>query len=152
METRLANLLVKGEHFIMECPEEKFTHKISDTKWSKKEILGHLVDSGINNLQRFTEIQFESKPYVVRKYNQDELVKANNYQAAEVRELLNLWLAINARIRRVMGLQTEKTLAYRIKIEDRSFDLKFLMEDYIVHLEHHLNQIMDPDYPVKASY
>lgn len=27
-------------------------------KWSKQEILGHLIDSAINNLKRFTEIQF----------------------------------------------------------------------------------------------
>jgi|TARA_R110000737_G_scaffold264685_1_gene272514 hypothetical protein len=60
-------------------------------KWSKKEILGHLIDSGINNLQRFTEIQFSDRPYVIRKYNQNELVIVNDYQNAEIKEILDFW-------------------------------------------------------------
>ena len=75
-----------------------FDLKISNDKWSKKEILGHLIDSGINNLQRFTEIQFENKPYKIRKYNQDELVKANEYQNSETEEIADFWLSINNRI------------------------------------------------------
>ena len=46
-------------------------------KWSKKEILGHLIDSAINNIQRFTEIQNSEKPYVIKTYNSDALVNAN---------------------------------------------------------------------------
>ena len=38
-----------------------FEVKIDTNKWSKKEILGHLIDSAINNLQRFTEIQYSEK-------------------------------------------------------------------------------------------
>ena len=54
-------------------------HKRASEKWSQKEMLGHLIDSGINNLQRFTEVQFETKSYRIRDYNQNELPKANNY-------------------------------------------------------------------------
>ncbi len=76
------------EFFIEEISD--FENKIADMKWSKKEILGHLIDSGINNLQRFTEIQFLEKPYKIRPYNQDELVKANNYQNKNSQELFEL--------------------------------------------------------------
>ena len=38
-------------------------------KWSKKEILVHLVDSAIHNLVRFTEINYVEKPYQHRPYS-----------------------------------------------------------------------------------
>ena len=143
IKSGLEALLIKEERYIIECSENSLSHKPSPAKWSKKEILGHLIDSGINNLQRFTEIQFENKPFPIRRYNQNQLVIANDYQHADVRHLLSLWLAINHRIMHIMDLQTSTTLAYEITLPDgSSSDLKFLMEDYVTHLEHHLDQIM----------
>ena len=143
IKSKFEALVTKGERYIMDCSENSLSHKPSPAKWSKKEILGHLIDSGINNLQRFTEIQFENKPFPIRRYNQNQLVIANDYQHADARHLLSFWLAINHRIMHVMDLQTPNTLAYEITLPDgSSSDLKFLMEDYVAHLEHHLDQIM----------
>ncbi len=141
--TKLERLLKETQDFLLTCAPEKLNAKPSENKWSKKEILGHLVDSAINNLQRFTEIQYETKPYRVRKYNQDALVKANHYQNADVQEILTFWLAINKRILLIMHGQTEETLHYEILLDqEKKSDLRFLMEDYVHHMEHHLQQIM----------
>ncbi|WP_298475394.1 DinB family protein [uncultured Maribacter sp.] len=141
--TKLEQLLKRGLEYFSQIPESEMSKKVSIEKWSKKEILGHLIDSGINNLQRFTEIQFEEKPYVLRNYKQNELVKVNDYQNANTKEIINFWMSINNRIKSVIELQTEKTLNYKIELEKgRISDLKFLMEDYVDHMEHHLNQIM----------
>lgn len=119
-----------------------FDRKISGTKWSKKEILGHLIDSAINNLQRFTEIQYLEKPYSIRPYNPDELVKANRYQEKDSPDLLLLWAQLNRQIAFVMLNQAEDTLAYPLLLPDnQQRDLRFLMTDYVVHLEHHLKAI-----------
>lgn len=140
---RLEQLVRTGMDYFSRSAESEMAHKHSPGKWSKKEILGHLIDSGINNLQRFTEIQYESKPYKIRKYKQEELVKANNYQGAELDELTGLWAALNHRILKIMGNQTELTLNYAIELPDgSSSDLKFLMVDYVDHLEYHLKQII----------
>lgn len=45
--------------------KEELLSKPAPGKWSKLEILGHLIDSAINNLKRFTEIQFLPQPYKV---------------------------------------------------------------------------------------
>ena len=37
----------------------------------------------MNNLKRITEIQYHEKPYKIIPYNQDALVKANNYQITD---------------------------------------------------------------------
>lgn len=116
--------------------------KPSETLWSKKEILGHIIDSAINNLQRFTEIQYAEKPYTIRPYNQDELVKANDYQNKDNRDLLNLLIALNKHIIHLVSNQTKETLNYQVILPNQTVtSLKFIIEDYFEHFYHHLNQI-----------
>ena len=142
-KNKLEELLKRGLEYFAKSSEPELSRKASPEKWSKKEILGHLIDSGINNLQRFTEIQFESKPYRIRKYNQDELVKANNYQDSETKEIIAFWSSINNRILYLIKTQTDTTLNYKIELEEGNIsDLRFLMTDYVEHLEYHLKQIM----------
>ncbi|MFH6962893.1 DinB family protein [Flavobacterium plurextorum] len=122
--------------------EDEILEARNPGKWSKKEILGHLTDSGIHNLVRFTEINYLEKPYHHRPYNQIDLVKLNQYQTMDIQELTQLWLSINKQILRIMKTVNEKALAYKIILSDHSeIDLKFLMTDYVEHLEHHINQI-----------
>ncbi|MEQ6124358.1 DinB family protein [Pseudotenacibaculum sp. MALMAid0570] len=140
---KLEQLLKKGLEYLTQSSELELSRKESVSKWSKKEILGHLIDSGINNLQRFTEIQFENKPYPIRQYNQNALVKANDYQNADIKEISEFWNSINLRILYLIKKQTEKTLNYKVQLEkDKFCDLRFLMVDYVDHIEHHLKQIM----------
>ncbi|KQB42372.1 DinB family protein [Flavobacterium aquidurense] len=111
-------------------------------KWSKKEILGHLTDSALHNLVRFTEINYLEKPYQHRPYNQIDLVNLNQYQEMDIQELTQLWFLLNKQIVKLMKSVDEKVLDYKIVLSDESvIDLKFLMTDYIEHLEHHINQI-----------
>lgn len=140
---KLGELIELGRNYLSVASETELNLKTNPKKWSKKEILGHLIDSGINNLQRFTEIQFVEKPYLIRKYDQDELVKANDYQNSETNEITDIWCALNNRIIYVMRKQTGTSLDYTIELDDdKVSDLRFLMVDYVDHLEYHLNQIM----------
>ena len=54
--------------------EEKASTKPKPDKWSRKEILGHLVDSAANNHQRFVRAQY-SKDTNFLPYEQKEWVK-----------------------------------------------------------------------------
>ncbi len=141
---KLEHLLSTASNYFRKTEEDILTYKSAEASWSKKEILGHLIDSGINNLQRFTEIQFSDKPFKMHSYNQNELVKANRYNAATTEEILNFWLALNERVKAIMEAQTEETLAYKILLYDgkETTDLRFLMTDYVEHMEHHLNKIL----------
>jgi len=111
-------------------------------KWSKKEVLGHLIDSAINNIQRFTEIQTAEKPYFIKSYNADALVNANNYQNKDINELFALWVCLNKQIKFIIDNQTAYTLGYSVILPNgETKNLKFLINDYADHLEHHLDQI-----------
>lgn len=111
-------------------------------KWSKKEIIGHLIDSAVHNLVRFTEINYLEKPYRHRPYNQIDLVNLNQYQTMDIKDLTQLWFSINSQIIRIMKSVDEKALDYKIILSDESMiDLRFLMTDYVDHLEHHIKQL-----------
>ena len=56
---------------LKQISSEELLKRPATGKWSKQEILGHLVDSAINNLKRFTEIQFLPQPYTVISYKQN---------------------------------------------------------------------------------
>jgi hypothetical protein len=136
---KLEHLLKRGLEYLARSSELEMARKESPKKWSKKEILGHLIDSGIKNLQRFTEIQFKNKPYRIKKYNQDELVKVNDYQNSDTREIIKFWELINKRMLYIIKKQSKKTLNYKIELEKDNFsDLRFLINDYVDHLEHHI--------------
>src|SRR5438552_11710937 len=63
-------------------------------KWSKKEILGHLLDSAANNHQRFVRLQLQS--YVeLPGYEQDGWVRVQAYQGLPWNEIIDLWQSYN---------------------------------------------------------
>jgi hypothetical protein len=138
----ISNLVEDTRNLMLKMSIAELRFKPSKDKWSKLEILGHLIDSAINNLQRFTEIPFAPRPYHLRSYNQDQLVTANDYQHADPTELLHLWQAINRRIIRVVDALAPQMSTYQIIREEEQIDLKFLIEDYLNHMRHHLAQIV----------
>ena len=147
MENEIAQLheiMLKIKSYLFGLSEDQLRQKPAPGKWSKIEILGHLVDSGINNLQRFTEAQFMPEPYPFSNYQQDDLVAANRYQQAELSEVFGIYQAINKRIIEIMGAMTPETLAILLHNEsdDQTAELGFIMTDYVAHMEHHLKQIL----------
>ena len=103
--SKLENVLTSAESYLSTCSTAELARRPAPNKWSKKEILGHLIDSAVNNLQRFTEVQFQPKPYHLRGYNQEELVKANDYQNSDIKEILGLFLQLNHRILKILAKQ-----------------------------------------------
>ena len=111
-------------------------------KWSPQEILGHLIDSAVNNLRRFTEIQFLPQPFTVVGYNQDQLVIVNNYQQLLPEHLVSLWQQLNRQIVYVVeNIPTEKLSIPIIIPPAKNETLEWLIVDYVRHMDHHLRQI-----------
>src|SRR3954468_23205447 len=76
--------------------EAELSFKPNAARWSKKEILGHLIDSAQNNLRRFIVSQYEQKPSII--YSQNDWVRINNYQNMDTRLLVELWFLQNQQI------------------------------------------------------
>jgi hypothetical protein len=121
-------------------PVDKMVFKPSPTKWSKKEILGHLVDSAQNNIRRFVIAQYDDTPHIV--YNQDQWVAISNYQQYDLPDLVRLWYLLNKHICHILE-NTSAENTQRTCRTDNQHSIEWLASDYIKHLRHHLHQILD---------
>ena len=116
--------------------------KPAPDKWSNKEIIGHLCDSAMINLQRFVRCTYEEKFKLV--YEQDEWVAAERYQEMDIENLLELWRLLNLQIARV--LEKYPVDRWQIQCDSKKNEVglhtvEWLSQDYVDHLQHHLNQI-----------
>jgi hypothetical protein len=133
--------------------EEESARRPAPNKWSRKEIVGHLIDSAGNNHQRFVRARFQ-EDLVFPGYDQDAWVRAQRYQEARWSVLLELWRSYNAHIAHVMQSTPEEELtrlrashnlheiAWRTVPKSQPATLDFFMEDYVGHLHHHLEQAL----------
>jgi len=129
---------------LKQISSEDLLKRSAPGKWSKQEIFGHLVDSALNNLKRFTEIQILPQPYSVISYPQNELVIVNNYQNLPLQHLLDLWQTLNRQIVVVVKNIPIEKLDCPVDPQYESKELKtlsWIICDYVAHMEHHFRQI-----------
>jgi hypothetical protein len=141
---RLRNHLTQVPEHLVQLSEAELIQKIPG-KWSRKEILGHLIDSALNNLKRFTDAQFASGSYVIQRYSQDNLVLVNRYQELPLNHLLALWHSLNQQILYVAEAIPVDLLEKPVQIgqvPSEGLTLSWLIDDYVVHLEHHLKTLL----------
>ena len=141
--TALRQLVSGYRKDLQRIDETTFSMKPNPAKWSKKEILGHLIDSAQNNLRRFITSQYEEHPpHIV--YDQDYWVAANHYNDAAAEDLILLWTLLNDCIAAVLDKLTPEGMSRLCntgKGTDELHPLGFLASDYVTHTRHHLQQI-----------
>jgi GrpB-like predicted nucleotidyltransferase (UPF0157 family) len=112
-------------------------------KWTKKEILGHLIDSAANNHQRFVRAPSADR-FVWPGYEQEIWVAAHRYRQRPWSELVDLWVALNRHVAQVMEHVRPECLQTRCVIGGgEPVSLEWLMRDYLRHMRHHLAQIVE---------
>lgn len=122
--------------------DEEASVKPLPEKWSKKEILGHLIDSACNNQQKFVRTIVEKRIDFVG-YRQNHWVDSQNYNTANWSDLINLWQFFNLHLAHIIENVQPDVLTNEITVENAgTFTLEFIMKDYVEHLKHHLNQIL----------
>lgn len=121
--------------------EEAAGKRAGIDKWSKKEILGHLIDSASNNHQRFVRLQSEEL-LVMPPYEQNHWVRSQNYHGRAWVELVELWQAYNRHLAHVIRHMDANASGHIWRTPGKDYRLEFLIEDYLRHLRHHLTQIL----------
>lgn len=110
-------------------------------KWSKKEILGHLIDSASNNHQRFVRTQLQGE-LDFPGYEQEGWVETQSYLSESWEQLVQLWKSYNLHLAHVISRVPEEKLKSRVVINNGDpVSLELIMIDYVRHLKHHLEQI-----------
>ena len=138
---RLRFLIDNAVTLIHQENEVDFKVKPAPTKWSKQEILGHLIDSATNNHQRFVRSQFEETPKI--PYDQNAWNKYNYYNDFSKKQLVTFWKSYNQQILSLIELIPQEKLNSLCNTGgNESFTIEFLFDDYVEHLEYHLRQIV----------
>ena len=109
-------------------------------KWSRKEIIGHLIDSASNNHQRFIRAQQVPK-LSFPPYEQNHWAASQHCNERAWTDLIDFWHAYNAHLAHVIAHIPDEKLSVPCVIESSdAVTLEYLVTDYVVHLKHHLAQ------------
>jgi hypothetical protein len=140
MVSSLSSVVASALPRLHAISEDAASQKPAPNKWSRKEILGHLVDSAANNHQRFMRLQLQPE-ISLPGYDQDNWVRLNRYQHSPWSDIVTLWSAYNRHLATVIESLDEGALGHVWHSPDGDVTLEFIATDYVRHLKHHLTQI-----------
>jgi hypothetical protein len=138
----LQEVLERESLNLREITEEAAAIKPAPGTWSKKEELGHLIDSAANNHVRFVRASIEPA-FRGLGYQQDEWVRLHGYQEMPWADILAFWRHYNYFLVGLVKRIPEGCLGTPCVVGDSStVTLEFLIEDYVLHMQHHLDHIL----------
>ena len=137
LSERLATVLRDAMPWLVTVSEAEASVPERAGKWSGKEVIGHLIDSAVNNLGRIVRMQIKDGQSFAG-YEQMEWVSLQHYAEREWAQVLALWFALNEHVAWTVGHVEKARLTNRGAIEGDDVTLGFLIADYVAHMEHHL--------------
>lgn len=141
LSEKLSRAVQSAEPMLRKVSEAESTKPILKGGWSRKQVIGHLIDSASNNHQRFVRASLQGA-LEFPGYDQDGCVRVETPQDAPWPLLVSLWKNYNVYLAHVIAHLPASQLDAKCRIGDHEpVTLKFLAEDYLTHLLHHLGQI-----------
>ena len=141
LTTEFATEIARVDARLQAFRADRATREIRPGGWRGIEVLGHLIDSALNNHQRFVRAALEGT-YAGPGYYQPGWVKAHGYADMAWADLLALWRSENALLTRVVERIPEERLTAPCRVADKEpIPLASVIEGYLRHLHHHLAQL-----------
>ena len=141
LSQRLNDTVDRAKRELAGSSDEEAANSIQPGGWSRKQVIGHLIDSASNNHQRFVRALLQDE-LAWPGYDQEGCVQAQRYQQAGWAELVEFWSGYNRFLAHVLAGVPESKRATICRIGDNApMTLEELAADYLRHMEHHLEQI-----------
>jgi DinB superfamily len=110
--------------------------------WSAKQEMGHLIDSATNNHVRFVRGSLEPE-FHGPSYDGDGWVARHGYGELPWAGLVDFWERYNRLLVELVARIPEERLETHCYIgAGGPVTLGFVIEDYIAHMQHHLDHIL----------
>jgi hypothetical protein len=110
--------------------------------WTRKQELGHLLDSAVNNHIRFVRAALDGS-YHGPGYAQNEWVHLHAWQQLPWTTLLEFWQQHNMLLVHLIAQISSEELEAKCVIDHgQSVTLHFLITDYVLHLQHHVDHLL----------
>jgi hypothetical protein len=137
LSDKLVRVVRSAEAILFQVPEAESSKPVLSGGWSRKQVLGHLIDSASNNHQRFVRAALQAS-LDFPGYDQDGCVRVQAVEEADWTLLVSLWAGYNRYLAHVIAHLPDSKLETLCRIGlDEPVTLRFLAEDYL----HHLGQI-----------
>jgi hypothetical protein len=141
LSVKLLSLVQAAEPELRGIDELESSRPVLPGGWSRREVIGHLIDSASNNHQRFVRAALQTS-LEFPGYEQDASVRVQVLQEADWTLLVSLWSAYNRYLAHVIAHLPPSKLDTLCRIgSHEAVTLGYLATDYVKHLAHHLNQI-----------
>jgi hypothetical protein len=138
---RLIRIINSTEPILRQVSEADSGRPVLEGGWSRKQVLGHLIDSASNNHQRFVRAALADS-LDFPGYDQNGCVRIEHVSNAAWTGLVDLWTSYNRYLAHVIAHLPAEKLDVPCRIgEHEPVTLAFLAEDYVNHLQHHLAQL-----------
>ena len=147
METiseKIREVIATATPKLMGISPEIVSQKADPGAWSKQELLGHLIDSALNNHQRFVR-GAQNTAGDFPAYDQNRWVEVQGYNKMNWLDLVDLFSKYNLHLCRVIDYLPPATLNNPCNMgKENPVTLEFVIVDYLRHLKLHLEQILGP--------
>ena len=141
LSSQLKDLIARAGRELALLTDSEAAEPVISGGWSRKQVLGHLIDSASNNHQRFVRASLQPA-LEFPGYDQAGNIRVQAPQEADWPLLISLWATYNRYLAHVIARLPESKLDTPCRIgSDRPVTLRFLATDYLTHLDHHLAQI-----------
>ncbi len=147
IDTKLYEKSIEDFYAVMEQNKDLAEIRLSDDKWTLKEMVGHLIDSASNNHQRFIRLQINER-LTFPAYDAEEWKDKTKIQGYDFLKLINLWKGYNYYLIHLVNNIEGKKLANVWETDNGPVTLGFLIEDYFGghlgwHVELYNNRIVE---------
>ena len=141
LSRQLRDLVERAGREFVSYSDAESAKPIQSGGWSRKQVLGHLIDSASNNHQRFVRALLQDE-LAWPSYDQSGCVRVERYQEARWSDLIEFWASYNRFLAHVVaGIPESKRKTVCRIGEDAPMTLEEMAVDYLRHMEHHLEQI-----------
>jgi hypothetical protein len=141
LSVELLRVVNSAEEVLRRVSREESKVPILAGGWSRKQVIGHLIDSAANNHQRFVRASLQDS-LEIPGYDQNGWARVQAAEEADWPLLVALWANYNRYLAHVIPHLPPTKLEVPIRIgQNEPVTLKFVAEDYLRHMVHHLGQI-----------
>ncbi|MBN2297446.1 MAG: DinB family protein [Deltaproteobacteria bacterium] len=128
---------------LVALPVEVISERRNNQNRTIRQILGHLVDSAVNNHHRIVRLQYnENLEFPDYRQDNDRWIAIQNYQEEDWERLVFFWRSYNQHMVHIIKNVNESCLNHTWHdFEGNHETLRTIIEGYLWHLNLHLKEI-----------
>lgn len=138
---KLEHLSAVVPYLLRQVDEESFCFKPAESIRSKKERLGHLIDSATNNHQTFAS--FQHKKDLQPFYNLHNWNKYGYYQRSSRDQIIALWVTANMQLLETIKSMSDEDLRRKCLLGSRLVATTWLIRNYVEDVEHNFADMIE---------